>query len=181
MDNSSMRIAIRKRLGLLPFDSLSKQFCFCRRTTAFDTDPDHFHSCDKTKRTCLTQRHNNLVQVLIDLAHTAGFTCIKEPNSHIRPDGIAQQSPLSIAYNQHADILMLRHDQKLYIDVTVTRPTNESNVRSGHTQFRPLRAARVPSHTSTPSTETSPAPMAISCSHLHWRATAALDLKPLDS
>jgi len=130
MGNASLKMAVRHRLGVLPYDSMESQQCMCRFHTAFTSDPDHFHSCEKFKRTLLTQRHNNIVQVLQDLAVTAGFTAIREPNSHVRPEAIAAQANLSKEYNHHADLLLLRHGMKLYIDVTVTRPTNETMLRS---------------------------------------------------
>jgi len=130
MGNASLKMAVRHRLGVLPYDSMEHQQCMCRFHTAFTSDPDHFHSCEKFKRTLLTQRHNNIVQVLQDLAVTAGFTAIREPNSHVRPEAIAAQANLSKEYNHHADLLLLRHGLKLYIDVTVTRPTNETMLRA---------------------------------------------------
>jgi len=130
MADASLRMAVRHRLGLLPYESMEKQHCMCRFHTSFKSDPDHFHSCEKFKRTLLTQRHNNLVQVLQDLAVSVGFTAIREPNSHVRPEAIAQQANLSKEYNHHADLLLLRHGLKLYIDVTVTRPTMESLLKT---------------------------------------------------
>jgi hypothetical protein len=121
-----VRLAVRHRLGLLPYDSLARQSCQCRFHTPFAVDPDHFHSCDKHKRTLLNQRHNNVVQVVQDLAVSAGFTAIREPNSHVRPDSVDRKRNSSVEYNHHADLLLLRHDLKLYIDVTITRPTRES-------------------------------------------------------
>ena len=130
MADAAMRLAVRHRLGLLPYDSLASVHCVCRPHTSFLTDPDHFHSCEKFKRTFLTQRHNNLVQVVMDLAINAGFIAIREPNTHIRPATVADAPADSKHYNLHADILLLKHDRKYYIDVTVARPTNESNLRS---------------------------------------------------
>jgi hypothetical protein len=146
MADASLRLAVRHRLGLLPYESLSRQSCHCRFRTRFTDDPDHFHSCEKFKRTFLTQRHNNLVQVVQDLAINAGFMAIREPNAHVRPEGIAEQAALSKDYNRHADLLLLRHDLKLYVDVTVVRPTRASTL---HAQARsvstlPLTATRAP-------------------------------------
>jgi len=144
MADESVRLGVRKRLGLLPFECLSTVRCSCRARTPFSSDPDHFHSCDYFKRTLLTQRHNNLVQVLMDTAINAGFTAIREPNSHIRPEGIAEQDPLSDRYNLHADLLLLRHDLKLYIDVTVTRPTCLSQCSRPYVRNIPLSSTRTP-------------------------------------
>src|SRR5690606_23415887 len=68
MENEDMRLATRKRLGLLPFDSLASVRCYCAPHTRFSVDPDHFHSCLKFRRTLHTLRHNNIVQVVADCA-----------------------------------------------------------------------------------------------------------------
>jgi len=143
--DTAMRLAVRHRLGLLPYESLASEQCACRRHTSFLADPDHFHSCDKFKRTFLTQRHNNLVQVVMDLAINAGFIAIREPNTHIRPAAVADMPADSEHYNLHADILLLKHDRKFYIDVTVVRPTNESQLRA-----RPRLVSSVPSRLHSP-------------------------------
>ena len=105
----------------------------------FNVDPDHFHSCEKTRRACNNQRHNNIVQVIIDLARAAGFIAIHEPNSHIRPDSSSDAPSLIEGFNKHADMLLLKHDMKLYIDVVITRPTNATHLRkSPRVQDTPL-------------------------------------------
>ena len=73
-------------------------------------------------------RHNNVAQVLQDLASSVGFTCIREPNLHVRPAGVRDQPADSAGYGEHADLLLLKHDLKLYVDVTITRPTNATNL-----------------------------------------------------
>jgi len=146
MSDASVRLAIRHRLGLLPYDALSTQHCLCRASTPFTDDPDHFHSCERTRHSLMTQRHNNIVQVIRDLAVHAGFMAIREPNMHVRPADVADLPALSEKYNQHADLLLLRHDLKLYIDVTVTRPTNASHLnRSGASaSHTPLVSTKAP-------------------------------------
>jgi hypothetical protein len=78
------------------------------------------------------------MQVLMDLARTVGYYTIQEPNNHIRPEEIKKQPALSEEYNQHADILLLKHDEKLYIDVAITRPTNITNLSKDSTLTTPL-------------------------------------------
>jgi hypothetical protein len=143
MADEAVRLAVRHRLGLLPFESLARQQCTCRFHTAFAADPDHFHSCEQFKRMAITVRHNNLVQVLQDLAVSVGFSTTREPNSHIRPPGIADKPPHSAAYNEHADLLLLRHDTKLYIDVTVVRPTSDSSLKKPLTLTKPLHMTTI--------------------------------------
>jgi hypothetical protein len=153
MSNASLQMAVRHRLGVLPYDSLALQRCYCKERSAFAEDPDHFHSCAKHRRTLLNSRHDNIVQVLLDLARSVGFNAIREPNSHIRPDSLAQLPSSSVEYNRHADLLLLKHGLKLYVDVTITRPTKESTVnvaRPGsmatHTPLFSTRAAAAAKH-----------------------------------
>ena len=94
----------------------------------FIDDPDHFHSCRMLTRTLTLQRHNNIMQVLMDLGRAAGYTVTREPNDHVRP--IEQSMPSAKNYNSHADILMMKHDQSIYIDVSITRPTSITNLKS---------------------------------------------------
>jgi hypothetical protein len=128
--NESIRLATRHRLGLLPFDSLEHEKCACRFSTRFIDDPDHFQSCEKFRRTYHTMRHNNIVQVVQDLAISVGFMAIREPNGHIRPDEIANLPSSSDGYNIHGDLLLLKHDMKLYIDVVICRPTAAHHFKS---------------------------------------------------
>jgi hypothetical protein len=74
-----------------------------------------------------------------------GSRIAKKPNSHIRPDDIKDAPPESPRYNIHADLLLLRHDMKLYIDVCVTRPTSTSNLAAHpHVQRTWLYSTRGP-------------------------------------
>ena len=136
-----MRKAIRHRLGMLPFTELAGRQCDRCTTnggTRFIEDPDHFHSCAPNHRTLALPRHNNIVQVLMDLGRAVGYTCSREPNLHVRPEG--QSSMSSKNYNSHADILMLKHNQRIYIDVTVTRPTSVTNMRTQKSSLVPLNS-----------------------------------------
>jgi hypothetical protein len=74
------------------------------------------------------------MQVLMDLARSVGFHVRREPNDHIRPDNMA--NPHSKHYNDHADILLVKHAQRIYVDVTVTRPTCSSNMHGGGNKVR---------------------------------------------
>ena len=129
VSDASMQLAVRHRLGLVPFTSLAEQKCgHCvddaTQSNTFRVDPDHFHSCKDFTHTTVLQRHNNIMQVLMDLGVAAGFIATREPNDHVRPAGQAQ--PGMRNFNAHADILFQRHDTRLYVDVTVTRPTAAS-------------------------------------------------------
>jgi Reverse transcriptase (RNA-dependent DNA polymerase) len=159
LTNEQFCLALRHRLGLLPFDSLAGKHCTngCCLTrigkdlhsrgisqrVKFTQDPDHFHSCAAHRRTHLTVRHNNLVQLLMQLARSVGFYASHEPNHHQRPAALhvelastplpndmadESEEPLPTGWNDHADILLVKHDCKLYVDVAVTRPTARSRL-----------------------------------------------------
>jgi hypothetical protein len=66
----------------------------------------------------------------MDLAHLVGFHAVREPNAHVRPPEIAALPANSEKYNQHADLLLLKHDLKLYIDVTVVRPSSTTVLKN---------------------------------------------------
>ena len=142
MTDDSFRLALRHRLGLLPYDALAKAHCAnpcCTKDggkALFTTDPDHFHSCHAYKRSSLTVRHNNLVHVLMRLARSVGFYASHEPSHHQRPQQAADNK-LTDGWNDHADILLVKHDRRLYVDVTVTRPTTSGRLS------KPTEAAAV--------------------------------------
>jgi len=142
LDSDSMRLAVCHRLGLPPSPSLPKRGCVCG--ALFSADPDHFHSCVYTRSSSLTQRHDHLVATLAGLARSCGFHVTHEPNHHLRPpqptaaqsDGAAAAAALDLSddlpahYNRHGDLLLLKNALKLYIDVSVARPTNASSLSS---------------------------------------------------
>ena len=145
MTNDSFRLALRHRLGIVPYNCLYGQQCRtmnCTSTSAtgepmsFDFDPDHFHSCSAHRRAHLTVRHNNLVHTLMRLARSVGFYAAHEPNHHQRPSTVSlknmddKDSEGPGGWNDHADILLVKHDRRLYIDVSVTRPTTRSTMNS---------------------------------------------------
>ena len=52
MQDEQFRLAVRHRLGMLPYDDLREEYCLaCRRRDSsiplFLTDPDHLHACTK--------------------------------------------------------------------------------------------------------------------------------------
>lgn len=144
LDDESMRLAVRHRLGLPASDALQGQSCVCG--VAFASDPDHFHSCMQTRSNALTKRHDAMVHTLSSLAREADWLVTIEPNHHLRPADhsaatAATAQPLSPTaatagehddlpahYNRHGDLLLLRHSSKLYIDFSLTRPTNSSTL-----------------------------------------------------
>ena len=143
MTDDAVQLATRHRLGLLPSGTLLDISCVCDAHTSFAADPDHFHSCSRYRHLTVTQRHNNLMHTLAELARSVGFYCILEPNLHLRPE--KPQGSLTTDedhYNRHADILMIKHNQQLYIDVAVTRPTQASNLGQQLIQMSPLHSTK---------------------------------------
>ena len=96
---------------------------------------------------------------LASLAKEAGWLVTVEPNSHLRPavvnsttaatiDAAAADSSSPLCsdehWNRHGDLLLLRHGDKLYIDVSCTRPTNSSSLQSHHAvTYTPLVSTKV--------------------------------------
>ena len=143
MRSDDFRLAIRHRLGLVPFDCLQDEQCrVCVSNSSFAQDPDHLHSCVKHRRTFVTARHGDLMSAVMSLARSVGFYASREPNDHARPDELElRKGSVSIdEYNSHADILLLKHHLKLYVDVSVVRSTTPSKIAKGCTDV-PLAAA----------------------------------------
>jgi hypothetical protein len=143
MRSDDFRLAVRHRLGLVPFDCLLDEQCrVCTACSSFAQDPDHFHACVKHRRTLVTARHSDLMSAVMSLARSVGFYASREPNDHARPDELEfRKAEVSIdEYNSHADILLLKHHLKLYVDVSVVRSTSPSKTASGRTDV-PLAAA----------------------------------------
>lgn len=79
---------------------------------------------------------------ITSLARSDGFYASREPNDHAQPDEIEfRKGSVSIEeYNSHADILLLKHHHKIYVDVSVARSTAPSHIAKGRTDV-PLAAA----------------------------------------
>ena len=143
MASADFRLAVRHRLGLVPFDCLLDENCrVCPASSSFADDPDHFHACVKHRRTLVTARHSDLMAAVMSLARSVGFYASREPNDHARPAELEfRKDTASIEeYNSHADILLLKHHLKIYVDVSVVRSTSPSKTAKGRTDV-PLTAA----------------------------------------
>lgn len=60
----------------------------------------------------------------------------------MRPADVDRRGPSADGYNEHADLLLLKHDLKLYIDVSVVRPTATSHLSHQAILNRPLTCTR---------------------------------------
>ena len=139
MDNESFKLAVRHHMGLIPYDELHKEKCrMCVTQTKFAEDHDHFHSCSKHKRTVGSARHSDLMSAVMKLARSVGFYASREPNDHMRPAG---QHMRDEGFNSHADILLLKHNLKYYVDVSVVRSTQASKLKQQSNPTTPLQAA----------------------------------------
>ena len=87
------------------------------------------------------------------LARAVGFYAAHEPNHHQRPSNVpvetedGKDSNGPGKWNDHADILLVKHGRRLYIDVCVTRPTARSTIQSAPQSIltTPLYSCRAPS------------------------------------
>jgi hypothetical protein len=67
------------------------------------------------------------------LARSVGFYASHEPNHHQRPtcsseDPCTDDAPLADGWNDHADILLVKNDRRIYVDMAVTRPTTRNRL-----------------------------------------------------
>jgi hypothetical protein len=86
-------------------------------------------------------RHDDLAGVLGQLARSVGCYVSLEPNNHQRPDSYGAHHD-DEGFDKHADLLILKHDRRLYVDVSVTRPTNKSNLQQAMIAWTPLHSTK---------------------------------------
>jgi len=122
LSDAHFRVACRLRLGLPPQDNLPPT---CQCGLNLKSDPLHFLSCKRIKRSAVTQRHNMVLQRLSHLLQQAGGSVYIEPNwfEGKRPD---------------AQVNFSRGNTM--IDVSITHPSAPSLCRSA--AARPLAAAK---------------------------------------
>ena len=150
------RLAVRHRLGQLPYDDLRDEFCIgCARrnitTPSLLDDPDHAHSCALQQGVSVRRRHDAIKQVLAELARSCGYHVEVEPHfpSTIvtRLDPTTGRPTQTVSHtNERGDLLLLKNNVRLLIDVTVVRPTTLTHRQRGTstagTHMQPLAAAR---------------------------------------
>ena len=138
MRNAAFQLAARHRLGLLPYTELRDELCVgCtardKETPALLTDPDHAHSCISQKGGSKQRRHDALKTALAGLARSCGYHVEVEPAFPLLPtDRTGSRADESQAHRltragepdrRRGDLLLLRDNSRLLIDVTVVRPT----------------------------------------------------------
>jgi len=154
MNDEQYRLAIRHRLGQLPFDDLRGELCVgCARrnteTPSLLDDPDHSHSCNLQRGVSVKQRHDEIKQVLAELARSCGYRVEVEPRFPLTVDvsydpTTGQQVHRFDTPGEHGDLLLVRGSTRELIDVTVARPTTLTLLRgsaSSGAHLQPLVAA----------------------------------------
>ena len=141
MRDDQFRLAARHRLGMLPYDDLRDDYCLtCRRRNSsiphFLADPDHLHACVKQTGAMLSLRHDRIAATLATLARSVGFAVKREPpfehrtRLHTRVDEETGEEHDELATDRsRGDLLLVRHNTRLVVDVTVTRPTAKTELR----------------------------------------------------
>ena len=148
------RLAVRHRLGQLPFDDIRGEMCIgCARrntdTPALLVDPDHAHSCTLQEGVSIKHRHDAVKQVLAELARSCGYHVEVEPRFpaiiESRVDPVTRRpAQCAVKSLAHGDLLLVRNSTRQLIDVTVVRPTTLTLQRgpaSSGAHMQPLVAA----------------------------------------
>jgi hypothetical protein len=139
--DEQFRLAARHRLGMLPYDDLRDDHCLtCRRRSNaiphFLADPDHLHACIRLTGAMVSLRHNRIVATLATLARSVGFAVKREPpfehRTHLRAradEATGEERAELVTDRTRGDLLLVRHNTRLVVDVTVTRPTAKTELR----------------------------------------------------
>lgn len=146
--------AVRHRLGQLPFDDLREEHCVgCANCNtempSLLADPDHVHSCSLQRGVSVKRRHDDLKQVLAELARSCGYSVEVEPPFPVKRDVInydpvtGQRAATERPTLEHGDLLLVRGSTRELIDVTVARPNTLTLLRgsaTGGAHMQPLVA-----------------------------------------
>jgi len=156
MRDEDYRLAIRHRLGQLPYDDVRDSLCSnggCTRrnihTPSLLADPDHAHACLSQEGVSIKRRHDVLKLVLAQLARECGYHTEIEPRFPSRVESrldAATGQLIQHAFQPqiHADLLLIRDNTRQLIDVSVVRPTTLTMLRgsaAGGSHLQPLVAA----------------------------------------
>ena len=143
MRDEQFRLAVRHRLGQLPFDDIRSEVCTGCGRRNIDApllldDPDHAHSCGMQHGRSVKQRHDALKQVLAELARSCGYHVEVEPQFPTIVEMRLDESSGRITQhidrtNLRGDLLFVRNNVRQLIDVTVVRPTTLTLLGHGST------------------------------------------------
>jgi hypothetical protein len=152
MKNEQFCLAIRHRLGMLPYDELLHEECLhCLNRNvhrpSFLADPDHLHSCLTQTGSSVSRRHHRLVHQVAMLAKAVGFHTTVEPSFPAVMTAAAAPSDTgytTVRSRDRGDLLLIRGNQVLLLDVSVTRPTSIMNLsQKEDVTTRPCVAAAI--------------------------------------
>jgi len=148
------RLAIRHRLGQLPYDSVRSELCTaCARrdieSPSLLVDPDHAHSCVMQEGVSVRRRHDSIKLALAQLARDCGYHVEVEPQFPTTFHSQLNQTTGRIEQRvhrpqTHGDLLLIRDNTRQLIDVTVVRPTSLTRLRgpaASGVHLQPLVAA----------------------------------------
>ena len=157
MRDADYRLAARHRLGMLPYSQLRDEWCSGCATrdceaTALLNDPDHAHSCIAQRGGSRQHRHDAVKNALAGLARSCGFHVEVEPQFPLVPRVSTAAAAAAANKRQQSDepdkrrgdLLLLRDNVRLLIDVTVVRPTAPTQLRAASAtgpHLQPLAAA----------------------------------------
>jgi len=142
------RLAVRHRMGMLPYDTIREDRCLdCAASYTVDAprllaDPDHFHSCVHQRGVSVTQRHDGVARVLVQLAREAGYSTEWQPTFPPLVEHVVVADPVTGQLRSvrrvvpgadsprgtelEGDLLLRRHNVTIWVDVRVTRPTKRT-------------------------------------------------------
>jgi hypothetical protein len=148
--DEQFRLAVRHRLGQLPYEDLREMVCLaCRarnlNAPTFLADPDHLHAYVHGTGASVSLRHHRVVATLATLARSVGFVVRLEPHFapqlHTTVDAeTGEERTQTVPNEQRGDLLLVRHNTRLLVDVTVRRPTGATELRR-HSAAVPLATA----------------------------------------
>ena len=147
MTDEQMCLAIRSRLGMLPALSLRTESCIschARNTVhepRFEDDPEHFQAClgRAPPGASCTARHHRIAGEVAHAARQAGYSVVHEPpfdsvvatTTSVDPvTGLEFDQEQIFHDTERGDLLLIRGDERLLIDVTIVRPTAPTHLRN---------------------------------------------------
>ena len=147
-------LAVRHRLGLLPYDDLREEQCVAcanrdLETPALLVDPDHAHSCVLQQGASVRRRHDAVKLALAELARSCGYHVEIEPHF---PQPVEYRLNSSTGSMERCtveqpdirgDLLLLRNGRRLLLDVTVVRPTSLKWLKHGATRAHETSGAHM--------------------------------------
>jgi len=82
----------------------------------------------------VTLRHHRIVETLAELARSVGYVVTREPHfalaAHTEKNEITGELSHTVSPNhKRGDLLIIRHNSRLLVDVTVARPTGQTEMR----------------------------------------------------